>query len=85
MQESYRVNEYLVKAKPSPLSVYRYGFSHPQATGHGKSPFHAIWYCGGWTTDKERRGAMRALKQLRSDKVVEVFRSAAMLKQRGYY
>lgn len=67
----------------SPAS--RYSFSHPQSTGHADSPFHAIWFCGGWASDKERRRAMRALKPLRQSGRVECFRSAAMLKRRGHF
>jgi hypothetical protein len=63
----------------------RYGFAHPQATGHAESPFHAVWYCGGWPTDQARRKAMRALKRFRTEGRVEVFRSAGMMKKRGYY
>ena len=63
----------------------RYSFRHPQATGHVNSPFHTIWYCGGWRTEEERRQASRALRKSRYQGRLEVFRSARMLKRRGYF
>ena len=62
----------------------RYCFTHPQATGHPTSPFHAVWFCGGWPTDRERREAMAALKPLRRNDAVEVFRATGMLRRRGH-
>lgn len=63
----------------------RYRFAHPQATGHAESPFHAVWFCGGWPTDPPRRVAMAALHSLRASGQVELFRSAAMLQTRGHF
>ena len=61
----------------------RYDFVHPEGTGHERAPFHAVWFCGGWPTDKARRRAMRALRPARRRGAVEVFRSASMLSKRG--
>jgi hypothetical protein len=63
----------------------RYNFSHPQATGHATSPFHAVWFCGGWASDKDRRRAMRSLRPLRRSGQIECFRSAKMLQRRGHF
>jgi len=63
----------------------RYSFAHPQATGHAASPFHAIWYCGGWPTEADRAEAMSTLKPLRRAGKLEVFRSADMLQKRGHF
>ena len=65
----------------------RYSFAHPEATGHSKSPFHAVWFCGGFGTDLS--AAIASLKSLRraptDEKRVEVFRSGAMLQRRGHF
>lgn len=63
----------------------RYSFSHPQATGHATSPFHAVWFCGGWACDVDRRRAMRSLRPLRKSGQIECFRSAQMLVRRGHF
>ena len=63
----------------------RYAFAHPQATGHAASPFHAVWFVGGWATDAECRRAIKALRPLRRDGTVEVFRSPSMLQRRGHF
>ena len=63
----------------------RYTFAHPQATGHATSPFHAVWFIGGWRTDAARRRAMASLKPLRYRGQVQVFRSAACLERHGYF
>ena len=63
----------------------RYEFHHPQATGHASSPFHAVWFCGGWVRDADRRRAMRRLKARRGAGHLEVFRSARMLQRRGHF
>ena len=63
----------------------RYTFAHPQATGHATSPFHAIWFIGGWRTDAARRRAMASLKPLRYRGQVEVVRSADCLERHGYF
>lgn len=63
----------------------RYGFRHPEATGHAVSPFHAVWFVGGWPTKAARRAALAALRPLRTQRVVEVFRSSAMLQKRCHF
>merc|ERR1740124_1969402 len=32
----------------------RYTFAHPQETGHTTCPFHAVWCCGGWHTERQQ-------------------------------
>ena len=61
----------------------RYAFSHPEGTGHATSPFHAVWFCGGWPTEGARRRAQRALREARRAGRVEVFRRVKMLRKRG--
>lgn len=63
----------------------RYQFTHPEATGHATSPFHAIWCCGGWRGKASRRAALASLRQLRRDGAVEVFRSSQMLQRRAHF
>lgn len=63
----------------------RYTFAHPQETGHATSPFHAVWFCGGWQGHAARRKAMRALRPARKAGTIEVFRDAAMLQRRGFF
>ena len=68
----------------------RYNFAHPQSVWHANSPFHAVWFCGGWPSDAERREAVAALAPLRKGlgaraPRVEVFRAATMLQKRGHY
>ena len=41
----------------------RYAFVHPEGTGHADAPFHSIWFCGGWRTNKARKRAVRALRR----------------------
>ena len=36
----------------------RYAFAHPQETGHATCPFHAVWCCGGWATERQRKEAV---------------------------
>jgi len=67
----------------SPLE--RYTFSHPQSTGHATSPFHSIWFCGGWTSKAARKAALASLRELRETKQLEVFRDAAMLQRRAHF
>ena len=68
----------------SPCEAYH--FAHPEATGRATSPFHGVWFCGGFGA-RELRAALRALKKLRrrSPRAIEVFRSAAMLQKRGHF
>ena len=65
----------------------RYSFAHPEATGHSESPFHAVWFCGGFGADLG--AAIASLKRLRrastDEERVEVFRSGAMLQRRGHF
>ena len=63
----------------------RYSFAHPQSTGHATSPFHSIWFCGGWRKKAARRAALAALRALRKAGAVEVFRDSAMLQRRGHF
>lgn len=63
----------------------RYSFSHPEATGKTSSPFHAVWFCGGWESPKARRQAMAALKSARRRGQLKVFRSSSMLRKHGYF
>ena len=63
----------------------RYAFAHPQETGHATCPFHAVWCCGGWATERQRKQAVRALRPLRRQGRVELFRDAAMMQRRGLF
>ena len=63
----------------------RYAFAHPQETGHATCPFHAVWCCGGWATEQQRKQAVRALRPLRRQGRVELFRDAAMMQRRGLF
>nr|ADD95863.1 hypothetical protein [uncultured organism MedDCM-OCT-S12-C54] len=66
----------------------RYNFAHPQSVGHDSSPFHAVWFCGGWPDEAQRREAAAALAPLRKHVAgprVEVFRASTMLQKRGHY
>ena len=65
----------------------RYTFTHAQATGHAESPFHAVWFCGGFACEADRRRAMRAMRALRKGATarLEIFRSGGMLQRRGYF
>merc|ERR1740124_946201 len=63
----------------------RYTFAHPQETGHTTCPFHAVWCCGGWHTERQRKEAVRALRPLRREGRVELFRDAAMMQRRGLF
>ena len=63
----------------------RYAFTHPEATGHASSPFHSVWFCGGWPSKAQRREALAALRPLRAKRTVEVFRDSAMLQKRGHF
>ena len=63
----------------------RYAFKHPQSTGHATSPFHSIWFCGGWPTKEARRAALASLCNLRRDGQLEVFRDATMLQRRAHF
>ena len=63
----------------------RYAFTHPEATGHATSPFHSVWFCGGWPTKGQRREALAALRPLRAQHVVEVFRASAMMQKRSHF
>ena len=65
--------------------IERYAFKHPQSTGHNSSPFHSIWFCGGWANKAARREALASLRELRRDRMVEVFRDAAMLQRRAHF
>lgn len=63
----------------------RYEFSHPQSTGKAASPFHAIWFCGGFETPAARREAVAGLSPARKSGSVELFRSNSMLRKREYF
>ncbi|KAL1518629.1 hypothetical protein AB1Y20_002917 [Prymnesium parvum] len=63
----------------------KYSFAHPEATGKPTSPFHAIWFCGGWESARAQREAMAALKPARVSGKVKLFRTSAMLRKHGYY
>ena len=67
----------------SPLE--RYSFLHAQATGRAEAPFHAVWFCGGWASDGDRRRATASLKPARRAKTIELFRTARMLQRRGHF
>ena len=65
--------------------VDRYAFTHAEETGHESSPFHAVWFCGGFGDDLKL--ALKALKPMRRAKpkaAVEVFRSNETLQKRGF-
>ena len=68
-----------------PSAARRYAFVHPQATGHAEAPFHAVWCCGGFPTDKARRRAAAALKPARARATVELFRAAETMQKRGHF
>lgn len=63
----------------------RYAFSHPEATGHATSPFHSVWFCGGFSSKALRREALAALRPLRAARDVEIFRSSSMLQRKGHF
>lgn len=64
---------------------HKYAYAHAQATGHVASPFHSVWFCGGWPSEHARREAVAALRPARDAGELEVFRSAAMLQRRGHF
>ena len=62
----------------------RYNYVHPDGTGHARSPFHSVWYVGGFPSESKRRRVQRSLRAARHKGDIEVFRAARMLHKRGH-